>query len=143
MTEPRQAAGRCFCGAIRFAVDLPVKWVAHCHCDICRQIHGAGVTTWVGSESGRFHLLAGEAQLVWYASSEAGKRGRCGTCGTHLFFQSPRWPGEMHVTRTSFRDPVGKSPGGHAFHDRHVDWLQLADGLPRFGGPTGTEPLDS
>ncbi len=143
MSSASQVRGTCYCGVIRFAVDLPVKWVAHCHCDICKQIHGAPVTTWVGSEADRFHLLAGTEQLTWYASTEAGERARCQTCGTQLFFRSPRWPDEIHITRTSFRGPVGKEPGGHAYFDRHVDWLNLGDELPRFGGPSGNEPLDT
>jgi hypothetical protein len=28
--------GSCLCGAVRYEADAPFKWMAHCHCSICR-----------------------------------------------------------------------------------------------------------
>jgi hypothetical protein len=37
--------GHCYCGAIRFAVDIPEGdapiFTAYCHCDSCRRAHAA------------------------------------------------------------------------------------------------------
>src|SRR5690606_34943450 len=43
-----QASASCFCGAIRIDAELPSKWVAHCHCTMCRRAHGAAFVTWAG-----------------------------------------------------------------------------------------------
>ena len=37
--------GGCLCGDVRFTVDWPSKWIAHCHCSMCRRAHGAAYVT--------------------------------------------------------------------------------------------------
>ena len=39
------ASGKCLCGAVRFRMRFPSKWVAHCHCTMCRRAHGAAFVT--------------------------------------------------------------------------------------------------
>lgn len=134
--------GGCFCGAVRFEIELPTKWCAHCHCTMCRAAHGAAFVTWVGLEEGQFRITAGEDDLVDYASSETGRRSFCRRCGTTMLFRADRWPGEVHITRASIEGGIDREPSGHAYADRAVDWAHLGDDLPRFGGPSGTEPLE-
>lgn len=130
------ASGSCQCGAVRFSVDFPSKWVAHCHCSMCRRAHGAAFVTWVGMDEGRARIEDGEGTLRWYASSPGAERGFCSRCGSMLFFRSARWPGELHVVRANFDDEVDRAPQAHVFYDSHVDWVALdaADGLPRKSG---------
>lgn len=125
--------GSCFCGQVTFTITPPTKWCAHCHCSMCRRIHGAGVVTWVGCEADSVELSDPSGQLYWYASSEKAERGSCRNCGTQLFFRSENWAGELHITRASLLDPVDREPDGHAYYDSHVSWLNLADDLPRGG----------
>ena len=42
MNEENKVTGGCFCGAVGFTLALPSKWCAHCHCSMCRRVHGAG-----------------------------------------------------------------------------------------------------
>lgn len=124
--------GRCLCGDVAFRARLPSKWVAHCHCTLCQRSNGAAFVTWVGLRADGVDLEDTHGRLVWHASSATGERGFCGRCGTTLFFRSPRWPGELHVTRANFDGPVDREPQLHVFWDTHVDWVRLADdGLPR------------
>ena len=53
-----------------------------------------------------------------------------------MFFRSERWPGELHVARALFTDPLDREPQAHVFHETHVPWLTLVDDLPvkRSGG---------
>ena len=37
-------------------------------------------------------------------------------CGTKLFFEGAKWPGETHVPLAAFDDPVDRAPQGHAFY---------------------------
>jgi len=37
--------------------------------------------------------------------------------------------------------PIDREPERHIFWDERAPWVRVADGLPRFGGPTGFEPL--
>ena len=120
--------GRCLCGAVRFTADGPPKWTGYCHCQSCRRHTGAPVSAYAGFEAAKVRFTG---DLSYFESSPGVRRGFCGRCGTMLFFRSPRWPGELHVTRANFDGPVDREPQMHVFWDTHVDWVQLADGLPR------------
>ncbi|HET6604001.1 MAG TPA: GFA family protein [Xanthomonadaceae bacterium] len=130
MTE---ATGSCLCGAVRFAAQLPSKWVAHCHCSMCRRAHGAAFVTWAGFPQQQCAIQDPDQVLHWYASSPGAERGFCGRCGSTLFFRSERWAGELHIVRANFDGELDRTPQAHVFWDAHVDWVQLPpdDGLPR------------
>ena len=134
MSEPNKVKGSCFCGAVRFHFDLPSKWCAHCHCSMCRKIHGAGYVTWVGFEEPRFTLDQGAVELNWFQSSPGASRGFCCKCGSSMFFKAKRWAGELHVALACLDDPIDRKPQAHAFHDSHVDWMPLDDALKVFNG---------
>jgi Uncharacterized conserved protein len=131
-------SGTCLCGAVRFGARLPSKWVAHCHCSSCRRAHGAPLVTWVGFAAEQFALEPDSAQPRWYESSPGARRASCPTCGTPMFFESTRWPGEMHVARALVDGPLDREPSVHVFHAEHVPWLQVDDGLPKI--PTLSTP---
>ncbi|MCC6553336.1 MAG: GFA family protein [Polyangiaceae bacterium] len=137
----QEVTGQCLCGAVRFAITPPTKWCAHCHCSMCRRAHGAAFVTFCGVPAGQFRLTQGADALVRYRSSEAATRSFCGRCGSTLLFEGERWPGEVHVVRANIDGEIDRAPQAHAYFDRHVDWVELADHLPRLGGPNGNEPL--
>jgi len=118
-----EARGSCHCGAVRFVARFPSRFVAHCHCASCRRAHGAAFVTWAGFPSDQVALSAGAERLKVHESSPGTKRSFCGRCGTRVFFQSDRWPGETHVPLAAFDEPVDRPPQGHAFWDEHVAWL--------------------
>ena len=122
-------SGSCLCGAVRFSVRLPTKWVAHCHCTFCRRAHGAPFVTWAGYESEQFQLEPQAQEPRWYESSPGARRASCPTCGTPMFFESTRWPGEIHIARALLPDGLDKEPSGHVFYEAHVPWLSIEDAL--------------
>ena len=122
--------GGCYCGAIHFRLQGSTTWCGHCHCTICQRIHGAGVVTWVGCQESAVEITVKNSELHWYSSTPEGKRGSCSACGSQLFFKSPHWPDELHITRTSFAGEIDRQPEGHANYNDHVTWLSLRDNLP-------------
>ena len=130
----RQAHGRCLCGKISFVLDFPSKWVAHCHCTRCQRAHGAAFVTWVGAETAQLHIDDQDSLLRWYVA-QFGQRAFCGNCGSSLFFKGVGWPGEVHIARAMFTDPLDREPVMHAYYDTHVSWISLADELPRKDDP--------
>jgi hypothetical protein len=48
-----------------------------------------------------------------------------------MFFESTRWPGEMHVARALIQGELDKAPAAHVFYETHVPWLEVNDGLPK------------
>ena len=131
------ARGSCLCGDVGFVLAFPSKWVAHCHCSLCRRAHGAGVVSWVGMHEEDVAIADPHARLQWFASTPAARRGFCARCGSPLFFRSPRWPGELHVALAALHDPADRAPQAHAYWDAHVPWLALDpnDGLKRIPAP--------
>jgi hypothetical protein len=123
--------GSCLCGALAFECTLPTKWVAHCHCSLCRRAHGAAFVTWAGLPDAQFRVTAGEAQLHWYRSTPEAERGFCATCGSTLFFRSSKWPGEMHVVVSNLHAALDRAPQAHVNWNAHVDWYVPDDALPR------------
>lgn len=130
MSSPDSARGSCLCGAVRFTAKLPSRWVAHCHCSRCRRAHGAAFVTWVGLDEGDLTIDDGQGALRWHRSDLGGSGGFCGACGSPMFFRGARWPGEIHVARALFTDPLDREPQLHAYYDTHVSWVTLADQLP-------------
>jgi len=130
------AHAACLCRDLQLTLHLPSKWVAHCHCSMCRRAHGAGYVTWVGMRAERCDIDDPQQRLTWFTSSPGAERGFCSRCGSTLLFRAERWPGELHVTLANVDGPVDRAPQCHAFWDTHVDWASIdpADGLPRKGG---------
>lgn len=131
---PTEARGRCLCGEISFTLALPSKWVAHCHCTRCQRAHGAAFVTWVGAEEKQLQVHDAQNLLRWY-KAPVGQRAFCGQCGSSLFFKGAGWPGEVHVARAMFTDPLDREPVMHAYYDTHVSWISLDDALPRKNDP--------
>lgn len=108
---------------------------------MCRRAHGAAYVTWVGVDADAFRVVSGEESLRRYSSSTPAVRSFCGTCGSPLFFQSDRWAGEIHVARASIPGSLDREAQAHAFFSERAAWVSVDDGLPRRGGPSGTDPL--
>lgn len=110
---------------------MPVKWVAHCHCTMCRRAHGAAFVTWVSVAEQQLHVEDAQHALDWYASSPEARRGFCRRCGSSLFFRSSRWADEVHVARANVSTPLAARPRVHGFYETHVDWFDVRDALPK------------
>lgn len=136
--------GACLCGAIQYRATLPAKWVAHCHCSICRRAHGAGFVTWAGFSSGLVAVLSGAEFLSRYHSSALATRTFCSRCGSMLFFESGQWPGETHVTLASLESTEGLEPQAHAYWSSRAAWaIHDPGGLPTADPPDhDTVPQD-
>jgi hypothetical protein len=129
------------CGAVRFAVTLPVLFCGHCHCSMCRRAHGAGYVTWFGAPYDRFELLAGNDRLTRFRSSDHGTRSFCSSCGSSLFCESARHPDVIDVVLANVDGEIDQAPGAHFYFSDRAPWVCVGDDLPRLGGPSGTEPL--
>jgi hypothetical protein len=133
--------GSCLCGAVRFAVELPTLFCAHCHCTMCRRSHGAGYITWIGVLREQFRVTGGEGRLVRYASSEHGTRSFCGKCGSSLLCESTQRPEEIDVVLANLDGEIDRKPEMHVFFSDRAAWVSVHDDLLKLGGPDGIQPL--
>lgn len=101
----------------------------------------APLVTWSGVSDGNLKITAGESLLTRYASSSEATRSFCSVCGSQLFFNSTRWPGETHIATASLLEGPDKRPSAHVFFSDRADWFACEDELKKCGGPTGVEPL--
>ena len=129
--EPASSSGSCLCGAVEFVALLPSKWVAHCHCTRCQRAHSAPFVTWAGFDAPKVEIRDTESSLRWYLAKEGGSRAFCGRCGSPMFFKSERWPGELHIARALFGQPLDREPQAHVYYETHVEWLTINDALPK------------
>lgn len=140
---PSPIRGACLCGAIQFELDAPSRFLAHCHCTMCRRAHGAAMVTWLGVLKPQFRLTAGEADLARYQSSPEATRSFCRVCGASLFFESERWAGEIHLAAGCLIDPPDRPVGAHVFYSDKLPWFDPEQELPKLGGPSGVEKLET
>jgi hypothetical protein len=134
-----KVTGTCFCGAVRFEIELPTRFCVHCHCTMCRRIHGAGFVTWFAIPTAQLRMTAGEEKLATYRSSDHGTRSFCVTCGSSLFCASTHHPDVIDVVLANMDGAIDRPPESHIFYSDHAPWVVLGDKLPRLGGATGME----
>ena len=122
--------GGCSCGAVRYEADGEPFHLTLCHCTDCRRAAGAPAVAWFSVRADALRWTQGAPAT--YRSSPDVERGFCGRCGTPLSYRNDGYPDEIDVTTCSLDDPEGLPPQDHTFASRRLDWLQLADGLPRY-----------
>lgn len=135
--------GRCLCESIRYAIEMPTVYVAHCHCTLCQRAHGAAYVTWCSVLREQFSLQQGLDQLGFYASSEHTQRVFCKQCGSSLMGTSTEYEERIEIAVAHLEGPLDKDPEFHVFFGSHGEWASYDDSLPRLGGESGIEPLDA
>ncbi|HYL02026.1 MAG TPA: GFA family protein [Steroidobacteraceae bacterium] len=123
--------GGCLCGAVRYAVDGPMRAVVLCHCTQCRRNTGHFMAA-TAARHRDFRLLAQE-QLRWYDSSAAARRGFCGRCGSVLFWQGAGRE-YISIAAGSLDGTTGLESACHIFVADKGDYYSIDDGLPQHPG---------
>ncbi|WP_428248186.1 GFA family protein [Ferrovibrio sp.] len=130
MSNDETLSGGCLCGRVRYSIAGPPRMVSHCHCGLCRRVSGAAFVTWL---TARRDTVSLSGNLVWYASSERGRRGFCPHCGSHVVSSSTDYDRYYDITAGSLDHPEAIRPQRHVFAHYQIGWLQLADDLPHHG----------
>jgi hypothetical protein len=104
--------GACLCGAVRYEVSGPYKWMTHCHCSMCRKHHGSLYGTTVGVDPMNFRWIAGEDAITHYRCSAAFERPFCKHCGSVVPDTSSDTP---IVPAGNLADDLDMKPRAHIF----------------------------
>lgn len=129
--------GGCQCGAVRYRLSAPVQRVEHCHCSMCRRLHGALFVSFGIARRADFQL-EGEDALGDYPSSPGVHRRFCTVCGGQITVEVDSWPERIVVCLGSL--DAGMAPGHDPAAERHahweskVAWYDPGDSLPRHHG---------
>lgn len=123
--------GSCLCGDIVYEIEGQFQYMAHCHCSMCRKIHGSAFATYVGAPTEGFRWVSGEDRMTKYPSSPGFERAFCSTCGSVV-------PSPDEKTQLSFV-PAGNleedcvvRPEAHIFVASKAPWYTITDNLPQF-----------
>lgn len=125
-----KVTGRCFCGAIRYAVDGPERFACLCYCESCQRASGAPVVGWATYQKKSFRLLAGEMRM--HPSSPGVARGHCSQCGSSISYETQNRPGEIDLSLNTLDDPNGPKVRAHIWTEDKPPWMVISDDLPVF-----------
>ncbi len=125
--------GRCFCGAVTFEIDAPIKWCVLCHCESCRRQCSAPVTAFVGADHGKWRWTG--ARPKFRTSSPGVERSFCGDCGSPISYRSEHLSGFMNFHVAAMEQPERFVPTRHVAVEERLPWFPIADDLAQGTGP--------
>jgi hypothetical protein len=121
--------GGCLCGAVAWRLDGPVAVINHCHCTMCRKVHGAAFGTFAHGSATTFRWMRGEEMITRYESSPRIYRSFCRACGSSV----PVIEGDdVTIPAGGIDGDPGARPSVHIFVGSKAPWHEITDGLPQF-----------
>jgi hypothetical protein len=126
------------CGAVRYAVNGPLRDVVGCHCSQCRRWSGHYLAA-TAARLSDFVIRSGE-RLCWFEISPEARRGFCGRCGSTLF-----WAGTgksyISIAAGSLDEASGLKLACHIFVADKGAYYELEPGVPQLQGGEFTLPI--
>ncbi len=119
--------GSCLCGQICFTVDGALSDMTHCHCSMCRKIHGSLFATYLAVSD--FHYTSDTEQIQTYQSSKGFTRAFCKCCGSVL--PESNTEDSSYIPAGLLDDDPGIRPAAHIFVESKSDYYEIHDNLPQ------------
>jgi hypothetical protein len=121
--------GRCQCGAVAWRLDGEVTFISHCHCSICRRIHGAAFGTFAHGDATVFHWVRGADSIARYESSPGVFRAFCRVCGSQVPVIERE---QVCIPAGGIDGDPGVRPSRHIFVGSKAPWYEITDRLPQY-----------
>ncbi|MGH6946205.1 MAG: GFA family protein [Kiloniellales bacterium] len=137
----RRLAGRCLCGAARYAVADEFLYAMNCHCSLCRRATGAAFKPFAGIARDKLRITRGGRNLLIFGDQDASDT-HCKTCGS-LLYSVVRDGAFAHVAMGTLVDDPTIRPTKHIFVGSKAPWFTITDDLPQYeelpesAGPAG------
>lgn len=126
----RILSGKCFCGAVEYAVPDSFLYAANCHCSNCRRTTGSAFKPLAGIEREKLHVTRGQDALL-IMGDEQGNDTHCKTCGS-LLYSVVREGAYVHVAMGTLIDDPTIRPSEHIFVGSKAPWFVITDDLPQY-----------
>ena len=123
--------GGCQCGKVSYEADSAISDLSHCHCSMCRKLHGAAFATFAGVARDAFRWATGEDVLKTFASSDAIDRVFCSNCGSQLVVFFKPEPDLVYLTMGTVDGNPDCPPDYHQFTGSKAPWYEITDGKPQ------------
>ena len=125
--------GRCLCGAVQYEVVGAPRIVAHCHCEDCQRLTGAGHSTGAMYAVDRFRIRGPIREYV--LTSDAGNRVTrvfCPACGSPICGRNSGMEGFVTVSLGTLDDSSVFRPDVVVFARNRKPWDAMDDSVPTF-----------
>jgi hypothetical protein len=125
-------AGKCFCGAVHYAVADEFAYAANCHCSNCRRTTGSAFKPFAGIASDRLRITEGDDNLMIHGDP-TGHDAHCNRCGS-LLYSLVRNGAYVHVAMGTLIDDPSIRPTKHIFVRFKAPWFTITDDLRQYAG---------
>ncbi len=125
--------GRCLCGSVTFKTTGQPVIAAHCHCEDCQRITGAGHSTGAMFAEEQFEMTGKVASYV--LESAAGNkvtRVFCPNCGSPILGKNTGMVGFVTVSLGLFEDSSKFSPAVAIFSRNRKPWDTVHESVTSF-----------
>ena len=134
----RMLAGKCYCGAVEYAVADEFVYAANCHCSDCRRTTGSAFKPFAGIEHFKLAVTKGEDRLMIFGKEDANNT-LCKACGS-LLYSVVRDGAYVHVAMGTLVDNPTIRPTAHIFVGSKAPWFTITDDLPQYAEYVVAEP---
>lgn len=126
--------GRCECDQVKYQADCELVDFCHCHCSICRRLHGAAFVSWGGIARDSFTWLSGAQDIKAYPFSENADSLFCDNCGSRLLVDFKPEAHMLYLALGTVDGDVNCPDGFHQFVGSKAPWFEIYDDLPQYDG---------
>lgn len=119
--------GKCFCGAVEFAVSGEPVAMGYCHCDSCRHWSAGPVNAFTLWPPDSLQILKGAEHIGTFHKTANSMRKWCTKCGGHLFTDHPSLT--LTDVYAAVLPTVAFKPSVHIFYGEKA--VSIRDGLPK------------
>lgn len=123
--------GSCLCGQVRYQIVVPIHMMNHCHCSMCRKVHGAAFGTFLHANADGFRWISGVDLVKTYQEEDQDERCFCSNCGSNVPVIEEKDNTVIIPAGTLDSDP-GLKPAVHIFTGSKAPWYEITDSLPQF-----------
>jgi len=126
----KRLSGKCFCGAVEYAVNDAFVYAANCHCSDCRRTTGSAFKPFAGIPREKLMLTKGADGLTIYGGAD-NHDAHCRVCGS-LLYSLVREAAWYHVAMGTLVDTPSIRPTHHIFVGSKAPWYEITDDLPQY-----------
>jgi hypothetical protein len=126
----RRLGGKCFCGAVHYAVADEFLYAMNCHCSNCRRTTGSAFKPFAGIERGKLAITKGPDDRMIFGDEGANDT-HCKRCGS-LLYSVVRDGAFVHVALGTLVDDPTIRPTKHIFVGSKAPWFTITDDLPQY-----------
>lgn len=124
MSEHR---GKCFCGAVEFAVSGEPVAMGYCHCESCRHWSAGPVNAFTLWNPNALKILQGAEHIGTFHKTANSLRKWCTKCGGHIFTDHPSM--KLIDVYAAVLPTLTFKPSVHVSYGEKV--VSIKDGLPK------------